>query len=66
MKRIIPLLIVIASCCISCTKEAKTCWHCTFGTTNGVSRNPETVCQPEMPIFTDSLGNNLNQNCTIK
>ena len=64
MKRIIPLLIVIASCCISCTKEAKTCWHCTFGTTNGVTHAPETVCQDSMPVFLDEQGNNLNQNCT--
>jgi len=64
MKKIIPILIVIAFISQSCKKENKACWHCTFGTTNGVTHAPETVCQDSMPVFFDEQGNNLNQNCT--
>ena len=62
-KLIIPLLIITL---FSCKKESGSCWYCTFGTLNGVSRPDTVVCQKEMPVFFDSEGNNLPQNCKRK
>ena len=65
MKKIITIL----SACLfilSCKKEEKkVCWYCTFGTINGVTPPPKTVCNDgEDPgPFKNEQNNDLNSNC---
>jgi hypothetical protein len=56
-------LILITS---SCKKTNNQCYHCTFGTFNGVKPPPQDYCGDDGGTrqFTDDQGNDLSSFCT--
>lgn len=67
MKKII-FIILLSAILISCKKQNANsiCWYCTYGTSNGQSFNPETICNNSetMPQKYDIDGNPVNTFCT--
>lgn len=65
MKRLLLFLLVLIFA-ISCTKEKKVCWKCTFmQSVNGTIEPPRKVCNNgEFPTdLTDAQGNDLPYTC---